>query len=190
VSPQSSVAFHPAVIIVVLRWYASNKLMFGAMPRKIPGVWGQSPQGAWGRIRKLSDFRIGSLAFPLDGRFSPSQSPGGEGGPSGYEVLFFSKHLYRLEDCFRFFSKNPNSPTRAVVRSAVQRLMIDTSSRCEGFFSMPRSLIGTNRCTNPTSSPRENSQTAPRAVVRCEDSSRISTGDPLPLRLCVFAPLR
>jgi hypothetical protein len=32
------------VIIVVLRWYASNKLMFGAMPRKIPGVWGQSPQ--------------------------------------------------------------------------------------------------------------------------------------------------
>ena len=70
-SPQSSVAFHPAVIIVVLRWYASNKLMFGAMPRKIPGVWGQSPQGAWGRIRKLSDFRIGSLAFPLDGRSSP-----------------------------------------------------------------------------------------------------------------------
>jgi hypothetical protein len=85
VSPQSSVAFHPAVIIVVLRWYASNKLMFGAMPRKIPGVWGQSPQGAWGRIRKLSDFRIGSLAFPLDGRSSPPpllprQSPGAKGG--------------------------------------------------------------------------------------------------------------
>ena len=29
---------------------------------------GQSPQGAWGRVRKLSDFRIGSRAFPLDGR--------------------------------------------------------------------------------------------------------------------------
>ena len=60
----------------MLRWYASNKLMFGVMPRKIPGVWGQSPQGAWGRIRKLSDFRIGSLAFPLDGR-SPACGRGG-----------------------------------------------------------------------------------------------------------------
>ena len=79
-SPQSSVAFHPAVIIVVLRWYASNKLMFGAMPRKIPGVWGQSPQGAWDRIRKLSDFRIGSLAFPLDGRFSTGALAGGVRG--------------------------------------------------------------------------------------------------------------
>ena len=54
------------------------------MPRKIPGVWGQSPQGAWDRIRKLSDFRIGSLAFPLDGRSPPANGPGGEGGPSGF----------------------------------------------------------------------------------------------------------
>ena len=46
------------------------------MPRKIPGVWGQSPEGACGRIRKLSDFRIGSLAFPLDGR-SPASGRGG-----------------------------------------------------------------------------------------------------------------
>ena len=60
--------------------------------------------------------------------------------------------------------EQPNSPTRAVVRSAVQRRMIDASSRCEGFFSRPRSLIGTNRCTNPTSSSRKNSQTALRAV--------------------------
>ena len=50
------------------------------MPRKIPGVWGQSPQGAWDRIRKLSDFRIGSLAFPLDGRFSTGALAGGVRG--------------------------------------------------------------------------------------------------------------
>ena len=87
-SPQSSVAFHPAVIIVVLRWYASNKLMFGAMPRKIPGVWGQSPQGAWGRIRKLSDFRIGSLAFPLDGRFFLDSSL------DGFPAIEFFAHLF------------------------------------------------------------------------------------------------
>ena len=58
----------------------------------------------------------------------------------------------------------PNSLTRAVVRSAVQRLMIDASSRCDAFLSKSRPLIGTNRCTNPTSSRRENSQTALRAV--------------------------
>lgn len=66
------------------------------MPRKIPGVWGQSPQGAWDRIRKLSDFRIGSLAFPLDGRFSPSQSPGGEGGLSGCEWFKISEYWFLL----------------------------------------------------------------------------------------------
>ena len=58
----------------------------------------------------------------------------------------------------------PNSLTRAVVRSAVQRLMIEASSRCDAFLSKSRPLIGTNRCTNPTSSRRENSQTALRAV--------------------------
>ena len=58
----------------------------------------------------------------------------------------------------------PKSHPRAVVRSAVQRLMIDASSRCDAFLSKSRPLIGTNRCTNPTSSRRENSQTALRAV--------------------------
>ena len=58
----------------------------------------------------------------------------------------------------------PNSLTRAVVRSAVQRLMIDASSRCDAFLSKSRPLIGTNRCTNPTSSRRENSQTALRTA--------------------------
>jgi hypothetical protein len=76
VSPQSSVLFHPAVFIVVLRLRGNNKLIFGAMPKKIPGVWGQSPQGAQYRIRKLSDFRIGYLAFPSDGR-SPASGRGG-----------------------------------------------------------------------------------------------------------------
>ena len=71
--------FHPAVFIVVLRWCARNDLMFGVMPQKIPGVWGQSPQAAWYRIRKLSDFRIGSLAFPLDGRFSRGREQGAGG---------------------------------------------------------------------------------------------------------------
>jgi hypothetical protein len=42
--------------------------------------------------------------------------------------------------------------------------MIDASSRCDAFLSKSRPLIGTNRCTNPTSSRRENSQAALRAV--------------------------
>ena len=75
-SQKSSVLFHPAVLIVVLRLRGNNKLIFGAMPKKIPGVWGQSPQGAQYRIRKLSDFRIGYLAFPSDGR-SPASGRGG-----------------------------------------------------------------------------------------------------------------
>ena len=75
-SQKSSVLFHPTVLIVVLRLWGNNKLIFGAMPKKIPGVWGQSPQGAQYRIRKLSDFRIGYLAFPSDGR---SPRPGARG---------------------------------------------------------------------------------------------------------------
>ena len=65
------------MFIVVLRLWGNNKLIFGAMPKKIPSVWGQSPQGAQYRIQKLSDFRIGYLAFPSDGR-SPASGRGGE----------------------------------------------------------------------------------------------------------------
>ena len=75
--------FHLAELIVVLRRYELKGLIFGAMPQKIPGVRGQSPWGVLERLRKLSDFRIGSIAYLLDGRSSPALLPrkaGGEGG--------------------------------------------------------------------------------------------------------------
>jgi hypothetical protein len=140
VSPQSSVAFHPAVIIVVLRWYASNKLMFGAMPRKIPGVWGQSPQGAWGRIRKLSDFRIGSLAFPLDGRSSPPP---------------------------------PTPPAKALGARGSQAVWFV-------FWVLICRRLGAACCAAQTTTDHGKSP----------DTFLISAQDPLPLRLCAFAPLR
>jgi hypothetical protein len=56
------------MFFVELRFQGNNRLTFGAMPQKIPSVWGQSPQGSQYRIQKLSDFRIGYLAFPSDGR--------------------------------------------------------------------------------------------------------------------------
>ena len=82
-SPQSSVAFHPAVLIVVLRWYASNKLIFRRHASKNPGGLGAEPPRSMGSNSKT--FRFSNRLACLSPRrsLSPSQSPGGEGGPSG-----------------------------------------------------------------------------------------------------------
>jgi hypothetical protein len=84
--------FHLAELIVVLRRYELKGLIFGAMPQKIPGVRGQSPWGVLERLRKLSDFRIGPIAYLLDGRSSSALLPrkaGGEGSLSAFEGIAF-----------------------------------------------------------------------------------------------------
>ena len=55
-SPQSSVAFHPAVLIVVLRWYASNKLIFRRHASKNPGGLGAEPPRSMGSNSKTFRF--------------------------------------------------------------------------------------------------------------------------------------
>jgi hypothetical protein len=80
VSPQSSVAFHPAVLIVVLRWYASNKLIFRRHASKNPGGLGAEPPRSMGSNSKT--FRFSNRLSCLSPRRSllPRQSPGAKGG--------------------------------------------------------------------------------------------------------------
>ena len=83
-SPQSSVAFHPAVLIVVLRWYASNKLIFRRHASKNPGGLGAEPPRSMGSNSKT--FRFSNRLSCLSPRRSllPRQSPGAKGGQAFY----------------------------------------------------------------------------------------------------------
>ncbi len=55
-APQSSVAFHSAVFVVVLRRSEHKQLMFGVMPQENPGGSGAEPLRSTGR--RIENFQI------------------------------------------------------------------------------------------------------------------------------------
>jgi hypothetical protein len=87
VSPQSSVAFHPAVLIVVLRWYASNKLIFRRHASKNPGGLGAEPPRSMGSNSKT--FRFSNRLACLSPRRSllPQPKPWGRRGAKRLDVV-------------------------------------------------------------------------------------------------------
>ena len=133
-SPQSSVAFHPAVLIVVLRWYASNKLIFRRHASKNPGGLGAEPPRSMGSNSKT--FRFSNRLSCLSPRRSLLHRGFGRGSKwrggsvvRAQETHGYGSAIMALLMCYLPLRSSSRTRRRAACVTAVSALSRRSCSR-------------------------------------------------------------